>query len=300
MKAMNCPKSLEDAIEGLYVTFSTYRLPEDTCPCPGCHTTNADDLLHAAPLRQLQWSHLADYSTEAIMVWGDLDCYKHFLPRIFELVLTAGEWPKTPSPESVFHILRYGEWRSWPHKEQEAIERTPQAVWETVRSNPPIEGGYINVDQWLCCISQCDQRLAPYLDQWTDDQRLSAAWALSSLILGSTIAYTDEETNHEPPVWEGEESRAKIEEWSKQQPHRGAFWRNCDAQYGQLQRWVRSAVAGEKLRRAEAECGNAEMEREFRTAQQCLLEARSTKFEVVYRERRFRTAYWKSPVYRLY
>jgi hypothetical protein len=36
------------------------------------------------------------------------------------------------------------------------------------------------------------------------------------------------------------------------------------------------------------------MEREFRTAQQCILEARSTKFEVVYRDRRFQTAYWKA------
>lgn len=297
---MNCPKSLEDAIEGLYVTFSKYPLPDDTYPCPGCHSADANGLLHAASLRELKREHLEDYSTDALMVWGDLDCYRHFLPRIFELVLTAGEWPKTPSPEMVFHILHYGEWRSWPMQEQEAVEKMLQAIWETVRSNPPIEGGYIDVDQWLCCISQCEESLAPYLDQWADDDHLSAAWALSSLILGSTIAYTDENTNHQPPVWESEESRAKIKEWFEQQPHRGAFWRNCDVQYGQLQRWVRSPVALEKLRRAETECGNAEMERELRTAQQCLLEARSTKFEAVYRERQFQTAYWKSPVHRLY
>ena len=233
------------------------------------------------------------------MVWGDLDCYKYFLPRIFELVLTAGEWPKTPSPESVFFVLRYAEWRTWSQQEQEAIEQVLQALWKTVRSIPPIVGGYIDVDQWLCCISQCEDDLSPYLDSWATDERLSASWALSCLILGSTIAYTDKNTDHQPPIWDGEESRAQIEEWSKR-PHRGAYWRDFDAQYWQLQQWVKSPEALKKLRRAEANCGNAEIEREFRTAQQCILEAGSTKFEVVYRLRRFQTAYWGSPTHRLY
>ncbi len=51
------------------------------------------------------------------MVWGDLGCYKHFLPRIFELVLTAGAL-ETPNPELVFGILRYGKWRTWSEQEQ--------------------------------------------------------------------------------------------------------------------------------------------------------------------------------------
>lgn len=296
---MNRPHPIEEAVEGLYVTFSGYPLPEDTMPCSCCHSADANDLLHAAPLRELQWEHLADYSIEALMVWGDLDCYRHFLPRIFELALTAGEWPKTPSPESIFHVLRCGEWRTWPKQEQDAIERMLQAVWGIVRSNPPIEGGYIDVDQWLCCISQCEDDLVPYLDQWMEDERLSASWALSGLILGSTIAYTDANTNHNPPVWEGEESRAIIQEWFKQ-PHRGAFWKYCAVQYAQLQQWVMSPAALEKLHRAEASCERTEMKRELRTAQQCILEARSTKFEAVYRNRRFQTAYWESPTNRLY
>lgn len=161
---MNCPKVLEKAIEGLYVAFSGYPLPEDTMPCSCCHDAGANDLLHAAPLRELQWKQLADYSQNALMVWGDLDCYKHFLPRIFELVLIAGEWPKTPTPERVFGILRYGQWRTWPPEEQEPVERMLQAVWKTVRSNSPIESGYIEVDRWLCCISQCEDDLTPI---WT-------------------------------------------------------------------------------------------------------------------------------------
>ncbi len=187
---MDCPKVLGNAIEGLYIAFKGYPLPERTMPCDGCHSPGADDLLHAAPLRKLEWIHLRDYANDALLVWGDLDCFKHFLPRVFELLLTASDWKnQTPSPEGVFRRFHYGAWRTWPHEEQTAVERMLQAVWETVRSNPPVESGYIDVDQWLCSISQCEDDLAPYLDQWMEDERLSASWALSSLILGSTIAY---------------------------------------------------------------------------------------------------------------
>ena len=299
---MNCPKVLEDAIEGLYSAFSEYPLPADTMPCSCCHSENADQLLHAAPLRELQWVHLSDYSTEALMVWGDLDYFKHFLPRIFELTLTASDWRKqTPNPERVFKGVGYGEWRSWPKEEQTAVERVLQAVWETVRRNPPIVGGYIDVDLWLCCISQCGDDLQSYLDQWLDDERLSACWALSSLILGSTIAYTG--TDHAKPVWDDGEDHdvmlARVRSWFNL-PHRGAFWEGCDTQYSQLQNWVRSADALEKLGRAEISCANPDMERELAAAQRCIREAESTKWEPVYRDRAFQTAYWESPTYRLY
>lgn len=301
IKAMKCPKVLEEAIEGLYVAFSGYPLPEDTMPCACCHDVDANDLLHGAPLWELQWKHLAGYSTEALMVWGDLECYKHFLPRIFELVVTTGQWPKTPTPEMVFGILRYGKWRTWPEQELESVERMLRAVWETVRGNPPIEGGYIDVDQWLCCIGQCENDLGCYLDQWMDDERLSASWALSSLILGSTIAYTG--IDHSAPVWDNNEDHdamlARVQGWYKL-PRRGAFWKHCDAQYAQLQDWVRSSAALEKLRHAEISCGNTEMEREFVAAQRSIQEASSTRWEPVYRDRIFQTAYWDSPTYRLY
>jgi len=292
---------LQDSIERLYITFSEYALPEDTMPCGCCYPLGANELLHAEPLRKLEWKHLSGYANDALLVWGDLNCFKHFLPRIFDLLLNAGEWPKTPTPERVFKRFRDGGWRTWSHEEQVAVEGMLQAIWETVRSNPPIEGGYIDVGLWLCSISQCEGDLSGYLNQWTEDKRLSACWALSSLILGSTIAYTG--TDHSAPVWDNDEDhdlmQAKVQDWFNL-PQRGPFWKDCDAQYAQLQEWARSPVALQKLQAAEMSCGNREMEREFTIAQRCIREARSTKWEPVYRDRLFQTAYWKSPTYRLY
>jgi len=297
---MGCPKVLEDAIDGLYKTFSEYPLPDETAPCSCCHSPDANDLLHAEPLRKLNWGHLGSYADDALYVWGDLDCFKHFLPRICDLLVNDSDWKMhTPSPGCVFKKFRYGKWRTWLPDEQLAVEKFLQAIWETVRSNPPIEGGYIDVEQWLCSISLCEGDLSSYLDQWMDDERLSSAWALSSLILGSTIAYSG--ADHSVPVWEDTPERAaKVREWFMNVPHRSPYWKGCDAQYTQLQDWVRTTAAHEKLRRAEISCGSDDMKREFAAAQRCIREARSVKWEPVYRDRPFQTAYWDSPTYRLY
>jgi len=164
LRDMSCPKVLQDAIEGLYIAFAGYPLPENTMPCDCCHTPIAETLVHAETLRNLQWKHLKDYADDALTTWGDLDVFKHFLPRIFDLLLNSGEQRSgVPNPEIVFGKLRYGEWRLWLSEEQTAIEEMLQAVWEAVRSNPPIEGGYIDVEMWLCSISQCENDLTPYL-----------------------------------------------------------------------------------------------------------------------------------------
>jgi hypothetical protein len=120
-------------------------------------------------------------------------------------------------------------------------------------------------------------------------------YTVIDLVLGSTIAYTG--ADHNKPVWDGDSE--KIRKWFEL-PHRQVWWEHCDVQYNQLQGWVRSTAALEKLRRAEMSCANSEMEREFATAQRCILEARSTRWEPVYRQRLFQTAYWDSPNYRLY
>jgi len=134
-----------------------------------------------------------------------------------------------------------------------------------------------------------------------EDERLSATWALSSLILGSTIAYTG--TDRSMPVYEDDDDTdsrdAKIKEWFSL-PQRNAFWDECNTQYAALQEWARSPAAIEKLHRAEISCGSSEMAREFALAQRCIREAQLTKWEPVYRDRLFQTAYWISSTNRLF
>jgi hypothetical protein len=159
------------------------------------------------------------------MVWGDSDCYKHFLPRIFELVLTDGERSKSPDPERVFHILRYGEWRTWPKAEQDAIELFLRAAWDAVLKDPPLDGSGVNIESWICAISRSEDDLTPYLSQWEKDTSHPACLALSGFLLNSAI------------------TRSK-------RHGRNEFWADRDTQYVQLQNWVKSTVVQEKLTRA--------------------------------------------------
>lgn len=221
---MPCSKLLGNAIEGLYAAFSKYPLPDQTCPCPCCHSTDVNALLHAAPLRQLQWQHLGEYSTEALMVWGDTNCYKHFLPRIFELVLTDWERNKSPDPERVFHILRYGAWRTWPKPEQDAIELFLRAVWDTVLKEPPLDS-YMGIESWICAIGQSEDDLTPYLRQWVEDESRPACLTLSGFLLNSAITRSKKQGRNE-------------------------FWAARDTQYAQLQDWVKSTAVRQKLERA--------------------------------------------------
>ena len=159
------------------------------------------------------------------MVWGDSDCYKHFLPRIFELVVTDGERHKSPDRELVFHILRYGEWRAWPKTEQVAVESFLRAVWEAVLKDPPLDERYRDIESWICAISQCEDDLIPYLRQWENDESHPACLALSGFLLNSAITRSKKQGRNE-------------------------YWADRDAQYAQLQDWIKSTAVKEKLKRA--------------------------------------------------
>ena len=41
--------------------------------------------LHSKQLRELEDEDLARYAFKAMTTWGDVNDYKHYLPRIFEL-----------------------------------------------------------------------------------------------------------------------------------------------------------------------------------------------------------------------
>ena len=295
---MPCPRVLQEAIENLYETFSGYPLPDDTHPCSCCHTPIANELLHAEPLRQLTWKHLSDYTTDAILTWGDVNCLRHFLPRIIELTVTGAEHASlTPSAPEVFRLFDRSEWRTWSQHEQAAVQRLLAAIWETVRSNPPIESGWIDVEDWICAISYCEPDIKSYLDLWTRDDRISAAWTLSCLVLGSEIPYLRE---IDPPVWrEGQDQQAFIDEFTRT-PTASPFWNECRRQLSDLLNWLRSPEAVEKLRTAELTCDNEVLEREFAMAQLCIREAPNMEFVRVYCERLYQSVFWEGRTHRLY
>lgn len=119
---------LQQAVDRLYVTFEAYPLTSlDGCPC--CiSAVNKWQVTHRA-LRDLTEQDLGRYAGKAMTTWGTIEDFKHFLPRLFELTAAF----RTPYEEYiVFNKLNYGQWRTWPPLEIEAIEQYLLALWDVV------------------------------------------------------------------------------------------------------------------------------------------------------------------------
>jgi hypothetical protein len=239
---MGEPSTLRNAIEGLYELFAKYPLPADTRPCPCCHTLEDDASLRARPLRDIEPGRLRKYAYDALLVWGDVNVFKHFLPRIFELVATMPDaTSQFADSEIVFSKFRHGKWRTWPREEQAAVERFLHALWERILNNPSPEESFTATESWLCAIGQCEDDLSPYLNQWMEDESLSACLELSSLLLSSAVARTGNRG-------------------------RNGFWDSRDAQYAQLKAWATSTAVAEKLRLAEVRWSNSDVASTFAMA----------------------------------
>lgn len=111
--------TLAARIEDLYGAFSEYPLRRhvEGCPC-GCIPPGAEAKLHRRPLREMEPDDLERYAYKAMTTWGDVDDFRHFLPRLLELLVHRRLIVDT---EIVLGKLTYGYWEAWPTREQEAV-----------------------------------------------------------------------------------------------------------------------------------------------------------------------------------
>jgi hypothetical protein len=239
---MECSVSLRETIDELYAVFSRYPRPRFTHPCLCCHSLEDECRVHSAPLRELDPHDLRKYAASALLTWGDEYVFKHFLPRIYELVvITPNSSPAFLDPEMIFNKLRYGAWRTWPTEEQTAVEGFLKQVWHQVLSEPSKNDMFPDIESWLCSIGQCEEDLGPYLRTWLEDDSLSACLALSSFLLSSAIVLTGT-------------------------TGRSSFWQGRDAQYNQVQQWATSSAVVEKMRLAEIRWSNIDAAEQFAMA----------------------------------
>ncbi|MEL6863763.1 MAG: hypothetical protein AAFP19_05055 [Bacteroidota bacterium] len=120
-------KELEQATAELYQTFSQYPSRPKIEGCPCCVSDADKATLHSKPLQALEDSDLSYYAFKAMTTFGDLDDFKHYLPRIFELLA------KRQLSVDVFVILgklEYGHWDTWEEAEKSSIHQFLKAWWK--------------------------------------------------------------------------------------------------------------------------------------------------------------------------
>jgi len=115
-------------IENLYLTFSKYTTSNmHYCDC-GCIDPEDVKKLASKKLRDLEEDDFSSYHGSAMYTWGDLEHYKHFLPRVLEVYHQKGD----SALIGLFDIiskLKYAEWETWDPAEVNAIKDFIYANW---------------------------------------------------------------------------------------------------------------------------------------------------------------------------
>jgi hypothetical protein len=211
---------LAESVEALYASFNRYPLHADTHACPCCHRPEQEWLLHSKPLRQLDASQLQLFAFDAILVWGDITDFKHFLPRIFELMSTLDAPTLDMSdPAIIYGKLGYGDWLNWPQTEVTAVRHYLMSLWQAVLQSDP---AHCDAEDWLCGISQAEEDLSSYLAAWSDGDSTHAARHLAILLTEHAFVQVDARPRN--------------------------FWAQRKEQFDQVRRWLLSDAAKGKLR----------------------------------------------------
>jgi hypothetical protein len=210
-------RNLSAAIERLYVVFALYPLDPDmdACLC-GCISADDKRRLYSKPLRLLSADDLWKYASKAMTTWGDEADLKHFLPRVFQLLVNSPD--ELPDVEVLFGKLTLANWQDWPRVEQQAVLDFLRALWSCLIVAPGSDGHGTDVDPYICAIGQTVDDLRPFLQVWQDTGH------------GVATANLAEFVNNNAPVINDRHKLAN------------AFWSGRRAQMQQVLDWVLDPV----------------------------------------------------------
>lgn len=153
-----------DATEALYETFARYSPPRALEGCPCCVDPAESDALARADLRSLDVDDLDHYALKAISTWGDVVHFKHFLPRLFELLWRDPD--AFMGNESLLGKLAEAAWTTWPQPETRAVASYLEQLWHAVLSRMPEDETDGRADTVLCGEALAGVALEPRLDVW--------------------------------------------------------------------------------------------------------------------------------------
>ncbi|MEN3538703.1 hypothetical protein AAH991_26570 [Microbispora sp. ZYX-F-249] len=167
---MDTPPDLDHALDALYAAFSRYPLPVKTEVCDHCVSDEEVRATRAAPLRMLTASALQPYAWNGLYTWGDVEEFKHYLPRLLELLILE----ELDEVHASGLMLRLGvRWRTWMKTEQEAVIGTVRAWWRHTLNHYPRDVDVMMMIEIVADSLELD--LAPYLAEWESNTTEAAA-----------------------------------------------------------------------------------------------------------------------------
>jgi hypothetical protein len=164
-------------IEELYDAFGSYQLPAHVGYCTYCDDADYEHALHG-DLRSLEPKLVDKYVWDAIHHTGDEQDFKHFLPRVYEL-LAAGGLPFA-DPEMAIGRLTMAGWAQWPEAERRPVLRLLDAMWDDAMklSDPPMD-----IEELVCGLGLAFEAAPPQFVEWRSDPRPFAKQRLAEFVL---------------------------------------------------------------------------------------------------------------------
>lgn len=171
------PAALRAAVERLYSVFAAYPLHTLMESCPHCVDAAEQRKLGEQPLRFLSPDTLSRYAFKALTTWGTPKDFKHFLPRLFELLAIDPTWIDA---EVLIGKLDLARWTDWPPAEQETVQEYLSALWQATLGQT---SGRLRSDECLRAIGRAASDLYPYLLKWRQDTSSEALCQLADFVL---------------------------------------------------------------------------------------------------------------------
>ena len=226
---------LSIAIENLYRTFKRYRPSEDFHGCSHCVSETADAELKQKKLAELTCDDMARYAFKAMTTWGTVDDFKHFLPRIMELVAINEEFPI--EIEVAIGKLSYAQWLTWPEKERVVVEQFLEAWWKDTLSQPFSESARLLSRDVLCSLAQVVEDIDPYLSHWESRSDVEASLHLAAFI-DRNFDSLDKKDRVGDAFWKQESTMLQAVEWLRRPATRERlerqFLEHCENPYAYL------------------------------------------------------------------
>ncbi|AHM59259.1 hypothetical protein D770_04960 [Flammeovirgaceae bacterium 311] len=120
----------EKAVNQLYGVFSNYRLNTSMDASPLYdeeHINEWNRTVSSNELSVLTGEQLSLFVSKVCYTWGEINDFKHFLPRIFELIANYNEEPI--EAWIAFDKLDYCDWKNWKPVEFKAVLDYLKALW---------------------------------------------------------------------------------------------------------------------------------------------------------------------------
>lgn len=169
---------LQRLINDCYAAFASYPRPHAMHASPLRDPLALLKTLSSAPLRELTGEQIGPYAGYALTTVGDVDDYKHFLPRILEQAVHEPQWMGT-DPPIIAQRLKRGKWLDWPVHEQAAIRALFAGAWSQALQEDPDEE---EADSWICGIACLDLDLAAMLEKWLAAPSINASLQLANFM----------------------------------------------------------------------------------------------------------------------